>query len=142
MDKKFKPDHGKKTIFEAFGLTEEKYEELITKAIDAFNAGKVSQSSSLESAVKSVRGEFLGDDESVSQYELVLANTAFEMGKKQAKSQMHTMIEGILGNPLAKAMPTTITLGLLIRGIENVLNDGQDAHECNQTGGPGFEEKK
>ncbi len=137
--KEFKPDHAAKTIFAAFGLSEEQYDKLLHDAIEAYNKDKVSQSSSIESAAKVVRAGFIGDEEKLSQYELVLANNFFEMGKKQIKSH----IDRLLDSAKNSGMPIVLAGPAIIAGLIDILTDGEGGHECKKCGkcGKKFDEQ-
>jgi hypothetical protein len=141
-EKKFKPNHGASTVFEALGIDEAKYDKLMSDAIDKYNKDNVSLSSSLTEAVKSVREEILGveKDDEPSQYELLLANTLFEMGKKQIKSQ----IDRLLDSTKKSGMPIVLAGPAIIGGLIDIFTDGNGSgHKCTKCGkcGKKFDDK-
>lgn len=140
--KKFKPDHTQNTVYAAIGQTEKEFDEIIEKAIDAFNTQNGSNSAGLEASVIAVHGAVLDDDADASQYELILANTLFEMGIKQFKSKLHRLISAIIGNPMVKMLPEELMLGLLIKGIEDLMNEGHECTKCGKCGKTFGDEEK
>lgn len=140
--KKFKPDHNQNTIYAAIGQTEKEFDEIIEKAIDAFNGQKESKSAGLEASVIAVRGAVFDDYADASQYELILANTLFEMGIKQFKSKLNRLITAILDSPMFGMLPDELKMMLLIKGIESLMNEGHECTECGKCGKTFGDEEK
>lgn len=150
-EKGFTPDHTADSIAAALGLTDTRLDELVSRGIDAYNQDSETKSLQIHNAARAIRDAFFGKcDVEPSQYEIVLAYVAFDMGKKQVMSVVHSIMGMCAKLPLPKEIVNKVVLSKIIEYMQGETGE----HECtkcgkcgktfdgdgNQTGGPDMDD--
>jgi hypothetical protein len=115
------------------GCDNESFEQLLEKAVDAFNDTEGDAVERVVAAARVVRTEALGEDgeKSVSAYEKMMIAIGYLLGNFQVRSLTTRILDAASDIKTKGSMPDNVLLSLLVNELcDHVLDESETSCDC------------